>query len=178
MPMPRRFAWIVLIPLLLTGCVLHGPGDVRRDMAAATGAEYDREFAITLGRIGTSFARWGMRVAGEDDVPLQGVRKVEVGVYRVVEPPADGDGTLRLAPRWSPVVQLRQDGENVHVLLREDGDRVRAMLVVVQDAEELVIVRLKGRIDHIVEDAIRYGLDEAGSPHLADTTVAEYRSRS
>ena len=47
------------------------------------------------------------------------------------------------------------------------------MLIVVSDARELVIVRVKGKLDHLIEDALRFGLDEAESGQHYDAAVAE-----
>jgi len=162
------------LPLVLAcsvACVLRGPSGVRRDVARATGAEYEREFGLTLRRVSLALARWAIGpddagAAGEDAaVLLHGLRKVQVGVYKVK------DGTCReggagidpaALARWQPVVRVHEGGETVLVLLRAERGRTRDMLIVASEADELVIVRLAGQLDGLVEDALRYGLRQAG----------------
>ena len=156
-----------------TGCFLRGPSGVRREIAEATGARYDREFALTIGPVGMAIARWGVRIAEKHDedgempeISLAGVRKVQVRVYQV-EPGSWDEDHDNFDPAvlgdWEPVVRVQDDGEDVHVLLRTEDGVIRRMLVIVSEAEELVIVQMKGRLDEILEDALRYGLEQAES---------------
>jgi hypothetical protein len=158
-----------------TSCVLRGPAGVRREIAAATGAEYEREFGLTLGRTSLALARWGLRTAekhdpeGSPDIHLAGVRKVQIGVYEV-EPGTWRDDHEPFDPAalgsWEPIVRVQSAGEDVHVLLRTREGRVREMLVVVSEADELVIIRMKGRLERMLHEALRYGLEEAGRDEL------------
>jgi hypothetical protein len=52
------------------------------------------------------------------------------------------------------------------------------MLLVVSEADELVIVRMAGRLDHILNDALRYGLDEAGRPDLYEPARMRLEERA
>lgn len=164
--MSRRVC-ILLISLALasSSCVLRGPAGVQRDIAEATGAEYEKEFGITLGRVGMSIARWATK--NEDDMPvsLRGVRKVQVGMYRVREGTWDEEHP-RFDPSvlgdWNPLVAIQDHGEDVHVLFKEKDGQIRSMLVLVSEPDELIIVRLKGRLDDVFREAMRYGLEEAG----------------
>lgn len=158
--------------LVCSACVLRGPGDVRREVAAATGADYEREFGLTLGRMSMAVVRWGMKHSDEElPVSLKRVRKIQVGVYHVRPGNwGDGGGPTPFDPDrlggWTPAVAVREDGEDVHLLLRERGERVRAMLIVVSDPDELVIVRMKGDLGEILQDALRYGLEQADRDDL------------
>jgi hypothetical protein len=148
----------------------------------ATGAEYDREFGLTLGRMGLTITRWGLKASNSDDaddlnsLSLKGVRKVQIGVYEVKNGTWD-PGQERFDPSmfgdWEPLLQVREDGEEIHVMLKLKDERVRDMLVLVSDKQELVIVRMKGKLDRLIEDAIRFGLDEAESGQHYDAAVAE-----
>lgn len=169
-----------MAPLLLcTGCWFHGPGDLKRDLSDSAGVELDQEVGITLGRTSMWLARKAVRWSGEEDIPsLKGVRKVQVGVYEVrgLRPGRERRQQLQLSdlPRnWIPVVQIHEDGEDVFVLTREDGERIRAMLVVVAEYDEWVIVRIKGNLNRVLEEAMQMAFDEAGRPELYERSRHE-----
>jgi hypothetical protein len=177
-----RVAILGLVPTA-SGCILpfNGPSGVRRDIQAATGREYDRSFALTVGRSGVALARWAVRKAGEDDIPLEGLRKVEIGIYEVRDrsdqPSTGSDFTAILWPTWRPLVEMHPDqGENVLILseARSDGS-IKRLLFLVENEDQLVIVRLKGRLDHFIEQAMRYAFEQADRPDLIDPSIEEYR---
>jgi hypothetical protein len=159
-----------------TGCVLRGPRDVPREISRATGAQLEREFEITLGRVGMALSRWGMRIADvDDDFSPKGIRKIEVGIYQVTD---QGSGDLTAfrnnnLASWEPVVAVREEDEDVLVMLREKKGEVRGMLVVVSEPEELVVVRMRGRLDNFLEDAMELGFRQAGHHDLYAVAVDE-----
>lgn len=178
-------AAIVALAAVSIGCIgFRGPADVKRGVERRTGSDLDREFAITVGPATMAFARWATRVADEPEgtAVLRGIRKVQVGVYvrdrsttavrldRHLEP-SD-------FPRYLPIVQVREDTDRVLVLAEMRGECMRRMLVVVDDLDEVVIVRLKGDLDRVIEEAIRLGLSEAERDDLADPTVETWREQN
>lgn len=183
--MATRMAVVLVLSSLLLGstsCVLRGPSGIRREIADATGAEYDREFGLTLGRMSMGVVRCGMKVArnhaGDEvpDISLEGVRKVQVGVYQVKPGTWDADHP-KFDPAalgdWESVVRVQDDGEDVHVLLRTKHGETRGMLVVVSEADELVIVRLAGKLDRVIQDALRYGLREVEREDLYEPALEQ-----
>jgi hypothetical protein len=174
---------VVLLALagvvLSTGCVFRGPSGIKDQVERSSGKTYNREFGITVGRTSLGIARMAMRFGDEDEAVhlLKGVNKVQVGIYEVVD---DGDGRPARASDfglYDPLVQVREDGETVLVLARADEETIRRLLVVVDSDDELVIVRLRGDLEAIIEDAIRLGLSEGGRDELADPVLEEYRRR-
>lgn len=173
----------VLVAVALSaGCVLRGPSGIKDQVEVSSGKTYQREFGMTVGRTGLGIARWAMRIGDEDEAVrvLRGVNKVQVGVYELVD---GGNGTGRPARAsdfgpYDPIVQVREDDETVLVLARQDEETIRRLLVVVDSDDELVIVRLRGDLERIIEDAIRLGLSEGGREELADPVVEEYRRRN
>jgi hypothetical protein len=167
-------AIVSLLPLLATSCILRGPEDIRRELSHDADVELDRAFGIRLGRCGVALARWGLKKGGESDIPLKGVKKVEVGVYEVV----DG-ATPRLAPPnlpgWHTLVRMHEDGDNVFVMTRERDGQLRKLLVVVAEDDEWVLVRISGKLDRLVEDAMHYAMKEAGREDLYDDALEAYR---
>jgi len=177
--MIRITAWATIGFCLATcaSCIgFHGPEDLRRDLVQATGVELEREAGVSVGRMGVMLVRW---FTSEEEIPLKGVRKVQVGVYEVTD---FGDGRygrgtvdpLEL-PGWEPVVRVHEDDEDVFVMLRQEEDDIHGMLVVVMEQDEWVLVRIKGKLQHVVEEAMRMAFDKAEHPDLYEPAVAEYR---
>ncbi len=174
--MSRKIVWISVVFFAVafhaggwfgTG----GTSEVRDEVAFRTGFTLEPEFGIRLGRITTAMAKPFAKSASGDSVPLKGIAKVEVGIYNVVghgESAARGELSGLELPGWEPVVQVRDGNERIQVLCRVEGDRIRAMLVVVLDAEELVVVRLEGNLQKFLPAAIERagwsGLHDAVRP--------------
>ncbi len=178
-----------LAPLALVlsaaGCIMpfNGPGGVRRDVQEATGREYDRTFALTIGRSGLALIRWAVHDEGDEPLPLEGLRKVELGVYKVRHCPGEVERQPVLAasswPGWRPVVEMHgEEGENVLVLAEAGGGgSTERLLLVVENQEELIVVRLSGSLDEFIEQAMRYALEQADRRELIDPSIEEYRRK-
>ena len=169
---------LLSVPLLFSlSCVLHGPGDLKRELSDSAGVELDKEFGMTLGRTSTWLARKVVKWSGETDISLKGVRKVEIGVYEVkgLRPGLEARQRLELSdlPDWNPIVHVHDDGEDVFVLIKEREDQIRGLLVVVAEEDEWVLVRIRGKLNQIVEDAMRMAFDEADRPDLYERTREE-----
>ena len=164
-------AFFALSLAALSGCIpWRGPDDVARVIERETGGQYDRDTGLTLGRCGLTLARW---VVNDEDVPLKGVHKVEVGVYTRTR--TGEAGTLEAAsfPDWSPLVEVRDDDERVLVLSApKDGKELRRLLIVVEDGEELSVVRLRGHLDHMLSQALDMAFHEVDKSNLTAPTLA------
>ena len=177
----RAGASAASIALLYLGagaaCIgFQGPEDLRRDIVQATGVELHRESGVSVGRMGVALVRW---FTPEDEIPLKGVRRVQVGVYRVTDA-SDADPAAELLGMpalsdWEPVVHLRERDENVLVMLREENESIRGVLVVVMEDDEWVLVRIRGKLQRIVEEAMRLAFDRTDRPDLYDPALNEYR---
>jgi len=168
---------IALPFLVCCSCIsFHGPKDVRRDLTQATGVRLERQSGVSIGPMGVMLARW---FTSDEDVPLKGVRHVQVGVYEVTDSGESGYGATGVLPPdlpgWQTVVRVQDDDENVFVMLQEKDEKIRGMLVVVMDRDEWVLVRVRGRLDHMVERAMEMAFDEADRPELYEPALAEYR---
>jgi hypothetical protein len=177
----RNLKWTTVILALLasTACIFRGPEDLRRDLQASAGVELDKEMGVTVGRFGIAVARVFTK---QEEVPLKGVRKVEVGVYEVVGTRKGVDERRPLAvaemPGYQPVVRVHEGNEDVFVMLKMDEqERIRRMLVIVAENDEWVLVRIRGKLDRIVERAMEMAFDEADKPELYEPALADYRQR-
>jgi len=157
-------AALLIILMAAPACSLRGPEGVRRDIARSTGYEYSCEMGLTIGRIGLAVARMALDEEDEELRLLEGLTKVQVGIYQVESRPRKpGDlklGRTHLA-NWEPMANVKEDDEDVMVLLKRKKGQVREMLVVVSDRDELTIVRMKGRLDQVLEKAVAFGREEA-----------------
>ena len=168
---------IFLCLVATTSCIrFHGPEDLRRDLARTAGVKLDREMGVTLTRTAVMLARWA---TSEEEIPLRGVRRVEVGTYRVqglgrgveqrrpIDPPE--------LPGWQTIVRVREDNEDIFVLLREEEDEIRGLLIVVAEEDEWALVRIRGRLQHTLEGVMELAFDRAERPDLYEPVLAEYR---
>jgi hypothetical protein len=175
-----RAALCLLLAAILSGtaCIgFRGPEQIRKEISFNSGVKLDREMGFTVRRSGMWLVRMGLRIAGKDEISLRGVRRIEVGIYQVRGSESGGHIEVPLEARsfsdWDPVVRVHEDDEDVLVMVREKKGSVRNMLVVVSDDEELVIVRMKGRLDDILEEAMAEAFDQADRPELYDRTREE-----
>jgi len=175
----RMICWLLIFVGLATttSCIrFHGPEDLRRDLARTAGVKLEREMGVTLTRTAVMLVRWA---TSEEDIPLRGVRRVEVGVYQVqglrrgvedrrsIDPPE--------LPGWENIVRVREDDEEVFVLVREEEDEIRGMLIVVAEEDEWVLVRIRGKLQHTLESVMELAFDRAERPDLYEPVLAEYR---
>ncbi len=131
---------------------------------------------VTLTRTAVMLVRWA---TSEEDIPLRGVRRVEVGTYRVqrlgrgveqrrpLDPPE--------LPGWQNIVRVRENNEDIFVLVREEEDEIRGMLIVVAEEDEWVLVRIRGSLRHTLESVMELAFDRAERPDLYEPVLAEYR---
>ena len=182
----RAVGLLLVIPALVsTGCVrLHGPEDIRRELSRSAGVKLHRETGITVTRSGVWLARKILKWTHADEempISLKGLRRVQVGVYKVeglrrgVEAPMRIDFREHFDETWTPIVRVHDDDETV-LVLTQAGKRpgqLRAMLVVVAEEDEWVLVRLLGKLENIVEEAMQLAFDEVERPELYAKTREE-----
>ena len=155
--MLARTVAAALAALLIAGCGI--TGNFRHDPGYAAFGETgplaeDRELGISLGPLPLAFARLVV-----DDDPeigpilkdLRAVRVYSYGVTRDAESTAQqrtGDSVPPARRRLDcPDYGSREQAEQTAVLLRPDsGGRNRGLAVIVQDAQEVVLVNLIGNV--------------------------------
>jgi hypothetical protein len=177
----KRFAIPVLVGALLAapGCIrLGGPDNVSRYLSREAGVDLQQEIGLTVTRSGIWLAKKGMKWADDVDISLDGLRRVEVGVYTVEGTRGDAARALDInvfPTSWDNWVRVQDEGEQVFVMVRpgETPEQIREMLVVVAEDEEWVVIRLYGDLDRILEDTLRFAFDQADRPDLYDKTREE-----
>ncbi len=161
----RAFLALLLVTSLLaaSGCMIGGPTDLRREVASAADLDLDREIGLDLGFLSLGIARLALGDEPEARAALHGVRKVEVGVYTVERFGSTRSELDRLSlPNYIRMIRTRDEDSTVQVYGRfDDKQRLRRLVVVELDQDELVIVRMKGRLDQMLERVL--DLEEARS---------------
>jgi hypothetical protein len=158
---------------------LHGPEEIRRDLSKETGVKLDHEFSITVNRGGMWLARQGLKWSGEDEISLKGINLVDVGIYEPAGLRKGFEAPRAVHPDYFEGyealvrVQELEDGENVLVMTREKSEKIKGLIVVVTEPEEWVIVRVKGNLNQILEQALAEAFDEIERPDLYQKTREE-----
>jgi hypothetical protein len=163
-----RIAVLILLPLALSlsGCIWAPElEEVRRELEREIpGARFETEFKLTLGPASLGLARMMVGLvpdAEEAGRYLKDIYRVKLAVYRTESLPAIGE--LRLPGRlrrqlersgWEVAVKVREKDEVVWILYREYRNTIRDIYIVVLDQDELVLVRLEGRLDRLFARAM------------------------
>ena len=139
-------------------------------------ARFEREEHFHLGRVKMGLLRGLVRMVPgkvEGQEFLSRIHGVEVATYRVRSMPdldrlaSDTRFEKRLAENgWTPMVRTREENERSWVFVRIDpAGALRNLFVVSLDESELSLVRVDGRIDQALAEAI------AAHPKKAVETV-------
>ncbi len=138
--------------------------NIQKDIARQLpGVTFDHEMSLSIGPGGMALARAVVSFIPNDrDVRgwLRDVSRVEVSVYEVhadqlareIQTPARIKEMIDEG--WEMAARVREKNESVWVLYRVDGDSVREMFVVSLDREELVLVKVKGRLERVIGRAL------------------------
>lgn len=172
----------VLAGLLLSGCLYSR--EVARTRHAVEqaypAARFEREVVLSFGPVSLFTARLftGLMPAEVKEARpyLRALRRVQVGVYRTEQLPPLSDVDLphlrRLREKgWETLVVTREEDETVWVLYRERRGTVRDLYVLTLGEDELVMVRLKGRLDQLLKHALR---EHGGELDLGDWSLAAF----
>jgi hypothetical protein len=139
-------------------------------------ARFEREEHFHLGRVKMSLLRGLVRMVPgkvEGQEFLSRIHSVEVATYRVLSMPdldrlaSDTRFEKQLAQNgWTPMIRTRDEDERAWIFVRTDpAGALRNLFVVSLDESELSLVRIDGRIDQALAEAI------AAHPKKAVETV-------
>lgn len=167
---PRNAVVLSLLVLSgTTGCFTTSPGmmnladTLESDLG---GTRLEHQFGLTFGRMSLGLAKGITRIAtrNEDADPaldvLKGIKKFEMASFEARSSgsrtfPAELDAALADSG-WETLARFRDGGEFGWVAYQLDRDRLKRVLVIALDDEELILVRLKGRLDKVLTAALAY----------------------
>lgn len=169
----ERAAALGLALIALSSC-LTGSADFsmeKRAIEAATGLTLTADSSVRVGAATLRLARWfGAEESDADDV-LRHVQRVEVAVFHV----QGGDARRAVdafpsPPGWTCLVRARQRDSSARIFLEEPAARSAAerpprgtakpaadlssLLVATSEGEQLVLVRIRGAFEALVEHAL------------------------
>jgi len=162
------FPSLLLLSGLFTGCFFGAPSlqQVRWELQRRfPEARFERQESFHLGRLSMGLIRGIVRlVPGEVEGReiVSSLRRIEVATYRVSSLP-DLDriqGETRFEDQlardgWSMAVRTREEGSHAWIFLRSDeAGALRNLFVVALEEDELTMVRIDGRLDHALAEAI------------------------
>ncbi|NND70176.1 MAG: DUF4252 domain-containing protein [Rhodothermales bacterium] len=169
----RIFGFIPLVTLVLSAAVLSGciysRDMVRSKKIVENGypqLDLDYRFTMSLGPRLLHSAGWIARRVPEEEAFLAGsylrhIDRVKVAVYDVDyydEASRSGRAAVVDFERngWTLAVRAAEDDESTWILYREDSDaNVRDIKVVVLSEEELVIARVEGVLNSLLDEVVR-----------------------
>ena len=174
----RRTAILCLAAALpfAGGCVWTPElNSIKQDIARQIpGASFDHEMSFAVGPGGMALARAVVRFVPDAEGArgwLQDISRVEISVYDVIqsELPKRLETPARIgamiADGWEMAARVRDKNEAVWVLYRLDDESVREIFVVALDAEELVMVKVKGRLERVIARVLNEGEHPAHAFH-------------
>ena len=150
-----RFLSQACLALLLTACGLTAPrsNEGFADLESLGMMDTDRVMNLSLGPTLLHFAAGHMDDDPETRALLRSLDGVRIRIYEI-----DGDAG-RVAQRingmsshlqqdgWEPVVLVREEDEQTHMLVRTVDGQIRGMTVLVSDGvSEAVVINLMGTI--------------------------------
>jgi len=149
--------------LPLAGCfysreIAHTRRDLERHYPDA---DFDQKVVVSLGPASLHTLGWLAGLAPEEEAQmahdyLSEIDRVKVGVYEVrrlpdlddFDPPSlfrfERDG-------WEVAVKAQEDEEIIWVLYREQYDEVRDIYAIVLNDDELVLARVQGHLNRLLE---------------------------
>lgn len=161
-----RIAILLAIPLLLGGCFrARSLERIAEEIAwQYPDSDFERDFSVSLGAISLGLVRFGAGFVEEGREAreyITGVNRVQIAVYKVnhlgpleeAEMPS-GLSELINDDDWELMVKTSEPDERVWILYREDGDVVTDLHMTVLSDDELVLLRVSGRINDILDKAI------------------------
>lgn len=181
-----RVTTLALVLLAASGCMFHTPGLAKQRQALERqipGAEFDRTIGLKFGRISLGLARSIARASLDDSddeesrqviALLRKIKGVQVGLYRTIELPPIDTRTFRLpsddqlrGDGWYVAAEIRGEDHVAWALAKNDARGiVRQIQVGALDEDELVLVRVRGNVQEMLDELIEHNvLDLPGMVH-------------
>ncbi len=155
--------------MFVAGCIIPiGPDDLRRQVSRANDVTLEQEIGVSVDGLTMATAA---AVAGVP-LPLIHVGWAEIGIYRIVGG-ANADAPVRefVAPElegWQRVVRMRDRDSKMYMLVKTSGEGIRGMIMVARSGDEVMVIRLRGRLHKLLEHVIAHSVAEDGFSGMVD----------
>jgi hypothetical protein len=155
---PARKVVVLALFLATTGCMTYrGPRGAEAVIEERFGSSLNRTFGLSLGPISTKLAA-SFLDEDTDGPDLHGLTGVGVAIFHMDAARAHALPTLQAedfgGKGWEPVLASRSGGDQVLVLVRSKHGTMHEMILVAVESDEVVLARLRGRLDEIVRSAV------------------------
>jgi hypothetical protein len=155
--------------LTFTGCLGVSDGflDVKHRLFKDTNTSYKKNIEFSIGTIGMTLASSISWFAVDDDEAeevLRHISGVQIGVYELKGKDYNDKGIadkekvvgIMEAKGWTYIVCNKSRHESTYIFVRVDKDtHFRDMFVITRDNNNLVLLAVHGKLDLLVEHAIR-----------------------
>lgn len=153
----KGLAAVALI-VATSGCMTYrGPRGVEDALEHKLGVELHRDVGIKLGPLSTKFALSFMD-DDNDDMDLHDLTGIAFAVYEVGE--KNGRTPTHVEPKdlgcasWSTLFSSQSADDHVLLLVKPRNGSIHDMMLLAADDDEVVVARLKGRLDKLIAKAI------------------------
>lgn len=143
-----------LVLTLLSACSFGSRGHAGyADFSRISGHEAEKVMDLSLGPLLLGIARMATEDDPETQAILQDLRGVRIRSYEWrQDTPALAARVDRIAAElgqqgWSPVVQINDKEERLHLLIKTRDERMQGMALVIMEQQELVLLNLMGSFD-------------------------------
>ena len=150
-----RATILILVVSSLNGCIgFSGPNGIRNAIARSQDVRLDKEFGVDVGPLAIGFAN--LVAAPYMPVSLDGLSWVSVGQY-TIKPHHDGSiNTFSLdhleLNGWETFVRVREEGSNIKLMCNTNGKHVNKMLAIIQEGDELIIAKIEGDFEKLIDN--------------------------
>lgn len=146
---------LILVVFSLNGCIgFSGPNGIRNAIARSQDVRLDKEFGVDVGPLAIGFAN--LVAAPYLPMSLDGLSWVSVGQY-TIRPHHDGSiNTFSLnyleLNGWKTFVHVREEGSNIKLMCNTNGKRINKMLAIIQEGDELIIAKIEGDFEKLIDN--------------------------
>ncbi len=180
-PTAHKLLALVAVITLFSGCFSLSArelAEVRRELETQMPeARFEKEIELSFGRMALGAMKWLCLVipdTREARKYLKDISGVSVAVYEVESLPPLNEvdlpkrlGRLLEDKDWDVLVRAREEDQIVWILYQEHRRSIRNLYVLALEPDELVLVRLRDRLDRLFAQALEESDTRMPVPGLA-----------
>ncbi len=165
MPNVLRYILVLSLCLISSGCAYTSEiSKTRKVIEEETDSDFDTGVVVSMGPGLFQTAGWIANYVDDEDAQLAsrlayGIRRIKAGIYPVESIPDLEEFDIPEMDRfkrkgWKPALKVEDFNEVSWLLYRERHGRVSDLFVVVLTEDELVLARLQGNLDELLNVAL------------------------
>lgn len=165
MPIFSRTILVLMLSLVSSGCIYTSEiSKTRKVIEQETDSDFETGIVVSMGSGLFQTAGWLANYVDDEDAELAsriayGIRRVKAGYYPVESIPNLDSFDIPEMERfkrkgWKPALKVEDDDEVSWLLYRERNGRVHDLFVVAITEDELVLGRLQGNLNALLNMAL------------------------